>query len=282
MFIQRILSRFFLVASLYVLAVLVGVRFFLDELIFVTTPNVVTNESSSFNVKAGATEAIVRIYHAKNDDRCIVFFSGRNGGIPRYEKEIFEHLLAAGISVYAISFPGYDGAVGRSTFSSVTELGNHALVQINKIGACSIDKSVFVGRSLGGALAVELAVKNPPAGILVDSIAPSLAVAIRAKLKQNWFTLPAAYLPLDVFMAFNPNVETALSKLNSKIVILQGSQDQVASYDEVAGAVSSFPNVKIIEVKGANHSNAHIVGQNLYLKELDHLFENIVPPMPEI
>ncbi|MFC0118332.1 hypothetical protein ACFFK7_10485 [Pseudoalteromonas xiamenensis] len=266
MFIQRILSRFFLVASLYVLAVLVGVRFFLDELIFVTTPNVLTNESSSFNVKTGASEAVVRIYQAKNDDRCIVFFSGRNGGIPRYEKEIFEHLLA----------------VGRSTFSSVTELGNNALVQINKIGACSIDKSVFVGRSLGGALAVELAVKNPPAGILVDSIAPSLAVAIRAKLKQNWFTLPAAYLPLDVFMAFNPNVETALSKLNSKIVILQGSQDQVASYDEVAGAVSSFPNVKIIEVKGANHSNAHIVGQNLYLKELDRLFENIVPPMPEI
>ncbi|MCF6442927.1 alpha/beta hydrolase [Pseudoalteromonas luteoviolacea] len=282
MFIFRLLGSICAIALLYVLMVFIGLRFFLDELVFVTSPDDLTNESFSFKVSEGKSEALVRVYQTKNAGHCVIFFLGRSGGIQRYEKEIFGYLLESGTNIYAISFPGYDGAAGRSTFSNVKELGNSALVHINKAGSCRLQESVFLGRSLGGAIAVELAVKNPPAGILVDSVAPSLAIAFRAKFKKSWFTTPAAYLPLEVFMAANPSFDQAISKFSSRVVVLQGSHDLVASYEEIKGAIGTSQNVSVKEVKGATHSNTHIVGRNLYLKELDSLFKRVQLQGPEL
>lgn len=273
--INRLVGGLSVAALLYIVTVFVGVRYFLNELIFIKTPEVSTTESSKFKVSEGKHEVIVRVYEANSAANCVVFFTGRSGGIQRYESELFEYILNSDVSIYAVSLPGYDGAGGRGTFENVQALGRKALERINKSTLCKIDDSVFVGRSLGAAVAAELARSHPPAGMLVDSIAPSLSVALRAKLKEKWYTLPAAYLPLEVFMPVNPELKQSFSTLRSNVIVLQGSEDLLAPYELVKTAFKSNPNVKVIEIKGATHSNAHIVGRSMYLKELAGLFKAI-------
>lgn len=251
----------------------VGLRYFLDELLFIQTPKIPTSENLEFSVLEGEQEIVVRFYEAKSSTLCAIFFPGRSGGAKRYEEEIFSYLKNSGISVYAISLPGYDGAAGRSTIANVLSLGNKVLQVINNTTPCKMEESVYIGRSLGAAIAAELAVKIPPAGILADSVAPSLADALRAKLKEKWFTLPAAYLPLESLMAVNPSLNNALSKLTVNVVIMQGSNDSISSYEEVNAALARSSNVKVVEIEGGTHSNTHIIGRNRYLQELISLYD---------
>ena len=149
-----------------------------------------------------------------------------------------------------------------------------ALKYIDSKTNCVLSKSIFLGRSLGATLALELATSYFPSGLLLDSVAPDLACAVKAKLKNNVFLAPLIHLPMESVLQFNPKISASLETLKEiDIVIFQGERDEIASFSQVTRAVNAYRNVDVIEVRGATHSNTHIIARDQYLARLSALFK---------
>ncbi len=257
---------------LYIITISLALKYFLSDLVFKKIEEGSTNEISRYTVNHLGDEALIREYIAGTGRLCAFYFPGQSGGIPRYEKEIFVHLLERNISVYAISPPGYEGAKGKSTLESVLKTGEMAVKYVNDNTACKISESIFIGRSLGAAIALKIATAAPPKGLLLDSTAIALSDVVRNEINRNPYLKPASILPIEILMEFNPKMEDAMEFLsNTPIVIFQGELDTLTPYPAIKEHTASFTNIELIRVKNATHSTAHVEAGALYFDKLEAL-----------
>lgn len=260
--------------ALYYLTVAVALKFFLSGLVFLAVSPGETTESRSLVVKHNGAEALIREYKSYGSRRCAIYFPGRHGGIARYEKEIFATAVDQGITVYAISYPGYEGARGIATFESVKATTKLAIERIGKETSCEVSQSVFIGRSLGAAIALENALIFNPKGLLLDSASPSLAPVVRQNLKNNVLLWPAQLLPISKLLEFNVYLEDGIRILeHTPIVIFQGKQDELAKLENIEGLATRYANVELIAISNATHGNAILEAGALYFDKLCQLLE---------
>jgi pimeloyl-ACP methyl ester carboxylesterase len=226
---------------------------------------------------AGAVELVapyLRVYRNGNavfvrrygnaTDRCVIFFPGQHGGIERYQHELFEPLVREGISVFAVSYPGQDGAKGQARFSELPGLVDTALAKIDTI--CRLKHAVFVGRSLGSMVAALQAARWKPKGLVLDGVSPSLSAAIYAHMTTHWYLRPASVLPIAKVLLRDYDLGAALDQLDStRVIMFQGSLDARTPLLPVRQLVVGRPDMKLIEVDGARHSDTYIKAFPEYL-----------------
>jgi alpha-beta hydrolase superfamily lysophospholipase len=246
---------------------------YMDRLIFVGSDLVDTHEDQRWTVPVGpAKSVLVRLYGEDQSSRCVVFFPGQHGGIPNYERNLFPQFRTMGVSVYALSYPGYDGAPGAAQVLSLIPDVGKALSHIDGHTACRLSRAVFVGHSLGATVAVAAATQFRPSGILLDGASPSLADAVRAFMRRRTITSPWTVLPVQSLVKDEYPLVPQLRRIPTVPVrIFQGTADDVTPFADIRVAVESLPNVKLIPVPGARHENAYILGRAEYLRELSSL-----------
>lgn len=260
--------------ALYCLTIAVAVKFFLSELVFLAVPLSETNESRSFVVKSSGAEALIRVYESDPSGSCAIYFPGQHGGIPRYEKELFKPAVKRGITVYAISYPGYEGAAGKATFETVKATTKLAIERIEQDTSCVASESVFIGRSLGSAVALQNALIFKPKGLLLDSASPSLGPVIKEKLSDTPILWPAQFLPINKLLEFDVHLKDGFRQLeNTPIVLVQGRQDRLAKPQNIEGWVKHYANVDLVMVDDATHSNVVTQAGSLYFEKLCQLLE---------
>lgn len=257
-----------MVSLIYYAFSAITLRFYLSDLVFLKIPLTETKESRSFVVEDNGAEVVIREYSSDNGNRCAVFFPGQHGGIARYEKEIFEQASERGITVYALSYPGYEGASGNATFKNVSSVTRSAISLIEKDTFCDIKSSVFIGCSLGSAIAVDAALTFKPAGLLLDSVSPSLESVVRKKMNSVLLLWPAQLLPVNSLLEFDVNLEEALERLKDiPVVIMQGVMDQIARPEKIQDAIKLHANVELIVLNGASHGDTiQKAGERYFIK----------------
>jgi len=167
---MKIISSLLIIVSLYFAFGIIAIRYYIDDLVFMKVPQSETREFVRYSVLTRNAETLIRGYGGFNEGRCVIFFPGRSGGIPRYEIELFDGLVSKGIPVYALSYPGYEGASGESSFSNIMESTELAISLLVKEQHCNITKTVFVGRSLGASIAIKVAAEYKVKGLVLDSV----------------------------------------------------------------------------------------------------------------
>lgn len=260
------------ILAAYYLSAAVALKLFLSEMMFLEVPPSETHESSAFVVKGNGAEVVVREYASDKGDKCALYFPGQHGGIARYETEVFRHAVDLGVTVYAISYPGYEGAKGKATFESVKTSTRLAIEHIDKETSCDIAQSVFIGRSLGSAVAVENALIFRPIGLLLDSVSPSIGPVVKQRMKSNPLLWPAQLLPVDRLLEFDVNLKNTLEVMSHiPVVIIQGELDKLARLENVQESVRELTNVELIVIEDASHSDVVSKAGNLYFLKLCQL-----------
>ena len=260
--------------ALYYLTIAVALKFFLSEVVFLKVPPAKTHESRSFVVRSGAVESVIREYRSDMGSKCAVFFPGQHGGIPRYEDRLFMPAVNRGVTVYALSYPGYEGAAGKATFESVKAATRSAIEHIMERTSCDIGQSVFWGHSLGSALAVENALVFKPKGLLLDAASPSLSLVIRNKLKSRMLLWPAHLLPIARLIEFDIDLTEKFDLLAAMpIVIFQGKLDTITRPEHIQTAVKGKSNIELILLHDASHSNTASQAGERYFDSLCKLLE---------
>ncbi|KFZ38733.1 hypothetical protein HR45_04775 [Shewanella mangrovi] len=276
--IKKFLFGTLVIAAIYYLMAVVVLHYFLSALIFIKVPSSNTHETQRYVVATDGVESLIRAYIAPAQTGCVLFFPGQHGDIARYENDVFAHLSRRGISVYAISYPGYEGAKGTANFANVKAVTQHAVSYIEQHSACRIADSVFIGRSLGAAIAIENALNNKPRGLLLDGVSPSLAATVRQKLKGNIWLKPLQLLPIAQLLAYNPKLTDQLRRLAGvAVVIFQGDRDALTPLQPLQRAVSDESLLELVVIKGGTHRDTQVTAGPLYFDKLCQIISCVTP-----
>ena len=174
-----------------------------------------------------------------------------------------------GFSVFLVSYRGY----GKSDGTFPTEAQVYADAQAAwtyLIEQKGIDpKSIFIyGHSLGGAVAIQLALNNPAAGgLIVEAAFTSITDMARRIPKYRIFLLE-----LIVHERFD-SIEK-VSRLQPPVLYIHGTDDQLVPAEmsrELYNRTASSKQLKLIP--GGGHNNSAAVGGDEYLKAVKNFID---------
>jgi uncharacterized protein len=202
--------------------------------------------------------------------KVILYFPGRSGnkGDNLFRAEGFHQI---GFSVLTIDYRGFGNSGGNfPSERQVYEDASAAWLYLTK--KCHISpKNIYIyGESLGGAVAIDLAVKHPDAGgVIVQSSFTSM-VAV-AKKQANWLS----FLPLQSIVTEKFDSLSKISKLKIPVLFLHGTGDKIVPYSMSQQLYKAAPQPKsILLIPDKGHIVIYKAGKDSYLQAIEKLVAN--------
>ena len=203
--------------------------------------------------------------HNVIQNQTILYLCGR-GGNKSYSTNLakVQGLLQLGFNVLAIDYRGY----GQSQGNNPTELKLYQdsqaawqyLTQEKKIAPETI---VIYGESLGGAVAIDLAVKQPQAkALIVQSSFTSMTERVLEIKRLRFF-------PIDIILNQKFDSITKIKSLQMPVLFLHSTGDNLVSYRHSQKLYQAAPQPKqLFLIPKGNHFNIYRPNDHSYLKAI--------------
>ena len=195
---------------------------------------------------------------APGSDKTLLFCHGNAGNISyrRLSIEIFHRL---GLNVFIFDYRGYGQSHGKPTEKG-TYLDAQAawdlLVNQRKIAPHRI---IVFGRSLGAAVAANLAQRHPPAILILESAFTSAPDAA-AELYP--------FLPVRLLARFKYPTRDLVEQINVPVLIIHSKNDRTIPFKHGRSLFDAANEPKsFIELQGS-HNDGFYLSQDLYTQNL--------------
>jgi fermentation-respiration switch protein FrsA (DUF1100 family) len=157
--------------------------------------------------------------------------------------------------VVMMFYPGYGDSGGRPSESSLYASGEAGLKEARRrVGQ---RKLVVFGRSLGGAVAIELASRHVVEGLVVESTFTSLPDLA-----------PATGLPLARYLAaYRFDSLAKIKDVHAPLLIIHGDRDELVSFSmgqRLLEAATGALARRLHTVEGGTHNDTWFVGGEAY------------------
>lgn len=183
----------------------------------------------------------------------LLWCHGNAGNISHRLDNIREIHGRLGLGVFIFDYRGYGRSDGRPTEAGLYRDARAAREALIREGVPS-ERIVYFGRSLGAAVALELALAAPPPALILET--PFLS--IRAMANR---TLPGSGL------LFKTRFDSLgkIDRVRSRLLILHGDADEVAPYEHGRRLFEVAPEPKeFYTIRGAHHNDTYWVGGDEY------------------
>jgi fermentation-respiration switch protein FrsA (DUF1100 family) len=191
--------------------------------------------------------------------RTAVLVCNGNGGDRSMRAPLAAALNRLGYSVLLFDYRGYGGNAGHPTEDGLAADARAARAWLD--AQPDIDRIVYVGESLGAAVAIGLAMQRPPAALVLRS--PFTSLADVAAVHYPW--LPARRLLLDRY----PSIDR-IASLSVPLLVIAGDSDDIVPeslsrrlYD-AAGEPKRY-----VVIRGAGHNDPDLLDGPQMLGEVD-------------
>ncbi|MFY1599766.1 alpha/beta hydrolase, partial [Micromonospora sp. WMMD737] len=176
-----------------------------------------------------------------------VLILGGNGGDRSMRAPLAAALHRMGLSVLLTDYRGYGGNPGRPSESGLAADARAALDWLTRQPEVDADRIAYFGESLGGAVAVRLAVEQPPAALILRSPFSSLGDVV-----ETYFpVLPLGPLLIDRY----PSVDR-IGALAAPLLVVAGETDGVVPLPLSRRLYDAAPGPKeFVSVPGAGHND---------------------------
>jgi pimeloyl-ACP methyl ester carboxylesterase len=169
----------------------------------------------------------------------VLFLHGNAGNIGDRVPHV-ALLSRAGFDVLAVDYSGYGRSGGRPSEQATYEDARAARATL------SGDRVFYLGESLGGAVALQLAVEHPPAGLILQSTFTS----IRHMARLHHPYIPRALVP-DAYPSLR-----IIRELRAPLLVLHGSEDPIVPLMDGEALFEAAPEPKRLEVfEGVGHND---------------------------
>lgn len=194
-------------------------------------------------VESAATSAVVLWCHG-------------NAGNIINRLENLRELYRLGLSVFLFDYRGYGRSHGSPSEEGLYQDAFGAYDYLTRTRMIRPERIVLFGRSLGAAVAAEVASHKPAAGLILESSFPS----IEAVAKFHYGGVPVHWLLSAEFRLIDRLPQLSLPKL-----IVHGDQDDIIPI-ELGRQVfeAAKPPKSFYVIKGADHNNSYYVGGEPY------------------
>jgi len=174
-----------------------------------------------------------------------------------------EMLLAAvsnGVGVVAFNYRGTGESDGRPTEKGVYRDADAIWTYLTDSLGVPAQRIVLWGHSIGGAVATELALRRPCAGLVLESTFRSAAVMAR----RLFFGLP-----IDWAMSYRFDNEGNLARLDHPVLIIHGMADQTVPVEDAPVLLAAALGPKELWlIQGGDHNDLYMVAGRSFFERI--------------
>ncbi len=190
----------------------------------------------------------------------VLLFCHGNAGNISHRLDNVQHLVRHGLGVLLFDYRGYGRSTGSPSEQGIYADGRAAYEHLVNERGVSPERIVVFGRSLGGAVAVEVALHHPVRGAILESAFTSTRgmarrMGISALLAP---VLPAHYNNLD-----------KVGRLRVPTLFIHGRADEIVPFSmgEALYAAAAGPKA-FLALDRAGHNDTTVQGGETYFRVL--------------
>lgn len=215
-------------------------------------------------------------FKPKNPQGIIVYFHGNAGDLSRWGY-IAEPFTKYGWEVLIMDYRSYGKSTGelseKALYADAQLFYNFAKKQFNE------DQIIVYGRSLGCAMATNVAANNKPNQLILET--PFFSMEDMANRRFP-------FLPTKTLLAYQFNNNKAILKVECPITIFQGTEDSVVPFESAEKLFQLIKDKKnrFVTIEGGEHNN--LVEFQEYHETIDRLLtvknvgrEVTIPPVTD-
>ncbi len=189
----------------------------------------------------------------------LLWFHGNAGNISHRVDNLkyLHHLLH--LNVFIFDYRGYGRSAG--SHSDLSEEATYhdaegALTYLRGRQDLAHTRLVYFGRSLGAAIAVEMARRHPPAGLILETPFTSIKDMARVALP---------FLPVGSLLRTKYDSLGKIGEIRVPLLVLHGDQDDAVPYEQGRRLFDAASEPKTFyRIRGARHNDTYIVGGQPY------------------
>jgi fermentation-respiration switch protein FrsA (DUF1100 family) len=190
----------------------------------------------------------------------LVWFHGNAGNISHRVENIKLLHDKVKINIFIFDYRGYGRSEGSASEEGTYLDGEAALALIQKRLGMEPKKIVFFGRSMGAAVAVEMANRFDSQALILES--PFLS--IRAMAREVF-----PFLPIGFLLRTQYDIGHKIQKIKTPLLVLHGDQDEVVPFAQAKMVFDAAPEPKkFFTIAGARHNDTYLVGGEPYFEQL--------------
>ncbi|MDX2164511.1 MAG: alpha/beta hydrolase [Gammaproteobacteria bacterium] len=257
----RFTRVFFYILTAYT-CLTIGTYFFSDALIFPIPPPGYhdTQEILKITTKNGAV--ISAVYLPNTEAKYTVLVSHGNAEDLGYIMPFLKQFHNKGFAIFAYDYQGYGTSTGKPTAANAYTDSRTAYNYLTEKLHVSPSHIIVYGRSLGAAVAINLAVRKPVAGLIMES--PFLT-AYRA----------ITQIPIFMFDKFR-NIDK-IQIIKCPVLIIHGKKDTVIPFWQGKKLYDLAPSPKsFLWIDDANHNDVASIGGETYWKSIQHFSKTLL------
>ena len=190
------------------------------------------------------TGALVRSPEGSPGSRRVVVWFHGNGESAAGNLPLASFLAESGYDVFLAEYRGYGGQRGHPTESGLTADGEAALGALSRLGYTA-DRVILAGRSLGTGVATEVALRRPPALLLL--ISPFTSAVDMGRM------IAGPLAPLLV--ADRYDTLSKIAAVRAPVAVLHGTLDEIVPVAMGRAVAAAHPGARYVEVATAGHND---------------------------
>ncbi len=200
-------------------------------------------------------------------DLSLLFLHG-NAGNASHRLPNAAQLARLGVDVLLLDYRGYGKSEGRPTEAGVHLDARAGLRAIERAGRPP-ERTVLLGRSLGGAVAVGVATGRPLAGVILESTFSSLTDMVKVTLGFGLGPLVKGRFPAD----------RQIGGLRAPVLFFHGDRDRIVPLELGERLYRRAPEPKAFErIRGAGHNDLVMVGGAAYFERIRQFLRQVAGP----
>jgi fermentation-respiration switch protein FrsA (DUF1100 family) len=187
----------------------------------------------------------------------ILFFHGNAGNIS-HRLDNIDRLLKKGLQVFIFDYRGYGRSEGRPSEKGIYRDGLAAYDYVVRRRGIGPSEVVLFGRSLGAAVAVEVASKRQVKSVILESAFTSSKDMAKSMMLFALFSplLPAHYNNLE-----------KIGRVSVPKLIIHGQADEIVPFRMGRTLFEAAnPPKYFLPLKSAGHNDTYVVGGEAYFK----------------
>ena len=200
-----------------------------------------------------------------------LWFPGNAGNISyRLDNlRLLHHRLS--LNIFIFDYRGYGRSQGRPSEEGTYLDAEAALTYLRSRRDIDPEAIIFFGRSLGSAIAVNLATKHKCLGLILESPPTSLV----GMMKRLFPSLPPEELPIKY------DSLSKIKRISVPLLILHGDCDEVVPFFmgrklyEAANEPKQF-----YTIENAGHNDTYMVGGEEYFQAIENFIESVETHAP--
>lgn len=188
--------------------------------------------------------------------RSLVWFHGNAGNISHRLDNIRLLHDRVKINVFIFDYRGYGRSEGRVSEEGTYKDGEAALQYLRSRRNIDSKRIVFFGRSLGAAVAAELAARQECLALILETPFSSIREMARVAFP---------FLPVANLLRTRYDVEEKVARTKAPLLVMHGDRDEVVPFAQGKKVFEAAPPPKeFYVIRGARHNDTYVVGGEAY------------------